>query len=459
MLLAEQLVGEARERRASRMDSRERAVDSASAVLFVLVGVAIAVAFPFHRPLDPILIVVLVVGYALVSRVRFEFGIAYVSAEELVFVPMLLLIPASLVPLLVAAGALLAVLPDCLTGEWHRHRWISAVSECWFSLGAVLVISVFAPGLPTVGQAPIYAAAFGAQIIGDYAWAITRDRLLDPMPLRELTVNFLLTARVSAILSSVGLIISLVAVGAPLALGVIGPLVWLLAVFSKDRRARYTASLELNRAYRGTVMLLADVVEFDDNYTADHSRSVVDLVTAVANELGIDRHGRQELEFAALLHDIGKISIPKQILHKPARLTRDEFELMKTHTIEGQFMLDRVGGLLGRVGEIVRSCHERWDGSGYPDGLAGEEIPAAARIVFPCDAYNAMTTNRPYRAAMSQEEALAELAEHSGTQFDPSVVTALTSVVTAGQPEIRPVDQVRALVAQVQLPDRASAVG
>jgi HD-GYP domain-containing protein (c-di-GMP phosphodiesterase class II) len=322
-----------------------------------------------------------------------------------------------------------------------------------------VVIGLLAPGAPTIEQSGIYALAFAAQLAGDFAWAIIRDRLLDPLPLRELSLNYLLTARVSAILSSVGLIIALVAVESPFALAVIGPLAWLLAIFSKDRRARYSASLELNRAYRGTVMLLADVVEFDDSYTADHSRSVVDLVTAVADELGMDRHGRQELEFAALLHDIGKITIPKQILHKPARLSRDEFEVMKTHTIEGQFMLDRVGGLLGRVGEIVRSCHERWDGDGYPDGLAAEEIPFSARIVFPCDAYNAMTTNRPYRAAMSQEDALGELAKHAGTQFDPEIVAALSRVVTEGVPEIRPADQVRELVAQVQLPERASALG
>ena len=100
----------------------------------------------------------------------------------------------------------------------------------------------------------------------------------------------------------------------------------------------------------------------------------------------------------ALLHDVGKIVIPKEILNKPGALSDDEFELMKTHTIEGQVLLDRVGGLLGRVGAVVRSCHERWDGHGYPDGLAGYEIPLAARIVFACDAYNAMTTDRPYRS-------------------------------------------------------------
>jgi HD-GYP domain-containing protein (c-di-GMP phosphodiesterase class II) len=106
-------------------------------------------------------------------------------------------------------------------------------------------------------------------------------------------------------------------------------------------------------------------------------------------------------------------------------------------------MLDRVGGLLGRVGEIVRSCHERWDGKGYPDGLAGEDIPLAARIVFACDAYNAMTTDRPYRAAMPKEAALAELAANAGTQFDPRVVATLVAVVGRGEPSGAPLDALR----------------
>jgi HD-GYP domain-containing protein (c-di-GMP phosphodiesterase class II) len=185
----------------------------------------------------------------------------------------------------------------------------------------------------------------------------------------------------------------------------------------------------LHNAYRGTVMLLSDVVEAEDDYTAFHCRSVVELVAEVAEEMKIPRSDRQELEFAALLHDVGKIAIPKEILNKPSKLTDEEFELIKTHTIEGQQLLDRVGGLMGRVGKIVRSCHERWDGKGYPDGLSGESIPLAARIVFCCDAYNAMTTDRPYRQAMRREDALAEIRDNAGSQFDPTVAAVLERVV------------------------------
>jgi HD-GYP domain-containing protein (c-di-GMP phosphodiesterase class II) len=237
---------------------------------------------------------------------------------------------------------------------------------------------------------------------------------------------------------------------------VIAPLVWLLDNFSKDRAARYAAALELNRAYRGTVMLLSDVLEFEDEYTAQHSRSVVDLVNAVADELGIALDERQELEFAAMLHDVGKIAIPKDILNKPAALTETEFEVMKTHTIEGQFMLDRVGGLLGRVGEIVRSCHERWDGTGYPDGLRGEDIPYAARIVFCCDAYNAMTSDRVYRDAMPSAEAVAELEANSGAQFDPRIVVAVTKVVSERRVVVSASEGVRAVLAGAPLPREIS---
>jgi HD-GYP domain-containing protein (c-di-GMP phosphodiesterase class II) len=454
MQLAEQLVGEARERRKRRMESRERWVTGASAVLYVGVAAAIALLVPQNRPIDLILMVGLTCGFALVSRVRFEFSDAYASAEVMVFVPMLLLLPLPYVPILVACAAGLAALPEVVNGSWHWQRLLNAASESWYAIGAVIVVAVFAPGAPELSHAGVYALAFGAQMACDLGGALVRERLLlERLPLAEFVRSSIGTVRVDAILSPLGFLITLVAFDEPVTLLVIAPLVWLLAVFSQDRQERYTATLELNRAYRGTVMLLADVVQFDDTYTADHSRSVVELVVAVADQMNVDASSRQELEFAALLHDVGKITIPKETLNKPGKLNADEFEVMKTHTIEGQFMLDRVGGLLARVGEIVRSCHERWDGGGYPDGLVGEEIPVPARIVFVCDAYNAMTTNRPYRAAMSQEDALSELATNAGSQFDAAVVDALVAVLEHGEPQAEGVDDVRALFATVQLPD------
>jgi HD-GYP domain-containing protein (c-di-GMP phosphodiesterase class II) len=445
-MLAEQLVGEARDRRKHRMELRERLADNASAVLFLVVAVAILQFLPSEREASPLLIAGLTGAYAVVSRVRFEYASFWVSPEQIVLVAMLALLPLPLVPLLVAAALVLASLPEITAKNWHRDRWVTPAASCWFSIGPVLVLAAFAPGEPTFGDADVYLLAFGAQLAGDVGWALLRERVLLKHDVEEVVRTFADTAQVDAILAPLGFVVSVAAVDAPVALLTVGPLVWLLELFSRDRQARYTATLELNRAYRGTVMLLSDVIEFDDVYTGDHSRSVVDLVRGVSEELEVNAEDRQELEFAALLHDVGKIVIPKEILNKPAALTDEEFELMKTHTIEGQFMLDRVGGLLGRVGEIVRSCHERWDGHGYPDGLFGEEIPLASRIVFACDAFNAMTTDRPYRSAIAREDAVAELEANAGSQFDPDVVDALKRVVALSETHVAPEAEIRALL-------------
>jgi HD-GYP domain-containing protein (c-di-GMP phosphodiesterase class II) len=201
-------------------------------------------------------------------------------------------------------------------------------------------------------------------------------------------------------------------------------------VLSRERETRVDQALELSRACQGTAMLLGDVVEADDAHTGSHSRGVVELSLAVSDRLGLDSRQRRNVEFAALLHDVGKIGVPKEIINKPGPLDEEEWAIMRRHTIEGEAMLNRVGGTLAEVGRIVRSSHEHYDGSGYPDGLAGQEVPVEARIVTCCDAFSAMTTTRSYREAMPVEDAIAELRSCAGTQFDPQVVDAL--VETAG---------------------------
>lgn len=150
---------------------------------------------------------------------------------------------------------------------------------------------------------------------------------------------------------------------------------------------------------------------------------------AVAESLHLGPAEHSVVEFAALLHDVGKIRVPKAILDKPAALSPEERRVIEQHTIWGEEMLSGVGGMLAEVGRVVRSCHESWDGSGYPDRLAGAAIPMPARIVSACDALSAMTTDRPYRKARSLAEALAELERCSGTQFDPAVVEAIRRAV------------------------------
>jgi putative nucleotidyltransferase with HDIG domain len=193
--------------------------------------------------------------------------------------------------------------------------------------------------------------------------------------------------------------------------------------------------VELNNAYRGTAIALGDVVEADDGYTGEHSRGVVALALAVAEAMGLDAVTRRNLEFGALLHDVGKIAIPKEIINKPGKLDPHEWEVIKTHTVEGQKMLDQVGGFMQEVGLIVRSHHERWDGGGYPDGLAGTAIPIEARIIACCDTWNAMRTDRSYRKALACEAAMAELVASAGSQLDPRVVQTLVEVVGAERAE------------------------
>ena len=207
------------------------------------------------------------------------------------------------------------------------------------------------------------------------------------------------------------------------------PLVGLLSLFAREHRTQIDRTLELSHAYRGTAYLLGDVIEADDAYTGTHSRDVVELTLQVVDRLGLNAHERRQAEFVALLHDVGKVRIPNEIINKPGPLTPEERGIMNAHTIEGEKMLERVGGLLGEVGALVRSCHEHYDGSGYPDGRTGDEIPLVARIVCCCDAFHAMTSDRVYRKALTHEIAIAELRSCSGTQFDPRVVDALVAAV------------------------------
>jgi HD-GYP domain-containing protein (c-di-GMP phosphodiesterase class II) len=186
----------------------------------------------------------------------------------------------------------------------------------------------------------------------------------------------------------------------------------------------------LERAYLGTAEALAAALEAKDAYTADHARSIVEQAEAVGARLGLDDEALRDLRFAAVFHDIGKISVPEAILHKDGPLDPEERAIMERHTIVGEQILQPVEFLAG-VRRLVRHEHERWDGRGYPDGLNGLEIPLGSRIILACDALHAMTSDRPYRRALSREAALEELRRNAGTQFDPRVVEALLAVVQA----------------------------
>jgi diguanylate cyclase (GGDEF)-like protein len=184
----------------------------------------------------------------------------------------------------------------------------------------------------------------------------------------------------------------------------------------------------LERTFVSTVEALANALEANDEYTSQHARWISDLSLRVGEALGLDEKTLKQLELGALLHDIGKIGIPSEILSKPGRLTEAEKRILQTHPELGERIIAPIDRLQS-VGSIVRHCHERWDGAGYPDGISGEDIPLESRIIFVCDAYHAITTDRPYRKGLSHEVALRRLAEGAGTQFDPHVVEVALGVL------------------------------
>jgi diguanylate cyclase (GGDEF)-like protein/putative nucleotidyltransferase with HDIG domain len=199
-------------------------------------------------------------------------------------------------------------------------------------------------------------------------------------------------------------------------------------------RARSYESLE--DTFVSTVEALANALEANDEYTSSHTRSITDMALKVAGELGFDAPALKRVELGALFHDIGKIGVPTPILLKAGPLSPEERKVIELHPELGERILEPIDRL-AEVRKIVRSCHERWDGDGYPDGKAGDEIPIESRIIFVCDAFHAMTTDRPYRKRLSVEEACRRLREGAGSQFDPSVVEVFLSLpwedVAAGE--------------------------
>jgi len=185
---------------------------------------------------------------------------------------------------------------------------------------------------------------------------------------------------------------------------------------------------ELIAAHLGTYQALAGAIDAKDSYTGDHSTSVATLAEEVGRVLGLRADLVEDAKIAARLHDVGKIGVPDAILMKPGPLTPEEWTVMRKHA-EAGFEILRHAPLSDGVKQAVLHSHERWDGNGYPDGLAAEAIPLLARIVMVVDAFEAMTGDRPYRKGMPREEALERLRTNAGTQFDPSVVRAFVKAL------------------------------
>jgi putative nucleotidyltransferase with HDIG domain len=362
--------------------------------------------------------------------VHFDTPFGYTVPTQIAFVPLVFVVPPAIVPLAVVPALAVGTLKEVVAGEVSPGRVLFTPGNAWFAIGPAFVFAL-ANVEPRDAALPVLLAALGAQFLVDFAastirYALARGASL-PAQVRESWWVYL----VDAALSGVGFLAAVYMTDTPAAVLLLVPLLAVLAVFAHERRERLEGILELSRSYRGTALVLGDVIGADDGYTGEHCKSVVTLALEVAHGLQLTAEQQRNLEFGALLHDVGKIAIPKHIINKRGPLDSEEWVIVKAHTVEGQRMLDRVGGFMREVGSIVRSHHERWDGGGYPDGLTGEAIPLESRIIACCDSWNAMRTDRVYRKALSHAAALAELRANRGTQFDPQVVDVLIALVEA----------------------------
>jgi putative nucleotidyltransferase with HDIG domain len=368
----------------------------------------------------------------LATRVRFYTPFGFTVATQLAFVPVLVAVPAALVPLAVVLGLVAADLPDVIGGRMRPSRLVLELGNSWFCIGPCAVLAITGQDLTHAGPGLLVAALL-AQFAGDFLASAGRNWLERNASLRaQLSETWVYG--IDAGLAVVGLLVAVQVHRIPVAVLAPLPLLAVLEVFARERQRGMQSLLELNDAYRGTALALSNVVEVDDGYTGEHSKGVVRLAMELGRAMDLTPEHMRNLEFAALLHDVGKIAIPKEIINKPGKLDPAEWEIVKTHTIEGQRMLDRVGGFMRNVGSIVRSHHERWDGRGYPDGLSGEDIPIEARIITCCDSWNAMVTDRAYRRALTPEAARAELLANSSHQFDPKIVPVFLRLVESQAP-------------------------
>jgi putative nucleotidyltransferase with HDIG domain len=199
-----------------------------------------------------------------------------------------------------------------------------------------------------------------------------------------------------------------------------------LAGFDGENR-RLIAALE--RGYLDTIRALASAIDAKDPYTRGHSERVASLSVEIGRELGLTGPALLALEYAGVLHDIGKIGVPEQLLRKPARLTPEELTLVRSHAVVGAEIVEGIA-FLRDAEPAIRHHHERWDGGGYPDGLRGDAIPLIARIVNAADTWDACTSERPYQRAYSAPEVVAILATLRGLQIDPAVHDAILAVVS-----------------------------
>ena len=579
----ERLLEESWETRTRRVSARELTSEAVAGCVFLVCAGVLAAGPLAAGEVDPATAALLVVLYAVVSRIEFPVGAGYVVPSYLVLVPMLALLPPGVVPLLTAAALVLGAAGQWATGQAGPERLLFSIPDAWHAVGPALLLVLVGPVQGEAELSALFAAAFLAACLFDLVSATLREAAARNVPA---TVQFRVLARVWAVdacLAPIGLLAAQAASQATARVLLVVPLGVLLLILARDRSARIAqAQQRLEQAFTDpltrlgnrrllagdlrdrvsaasesepVVLMLLDLDGFkryndtfghaagdallarlgsklvdavgttgaayrlggdefcvllearheefearlasaaealtesgeeftitasygvvllphesDDPdyalqladermyarkhnrssgareardvlmrsmqarqpYLHEHSSGVADLALRVGRRLGM---GPEELDVvarAAELHDVGKVGIPDAILDKPAALDESEWDFMRQHTILGERILSAAAPLRP-VAKIVRSTHERWDGDGYPDGLARSRIPLSARVVAVCDAYEAMISDRAYRPALGHDEACNELREEAGRQFDPVVVEAFLDEIAVAE--------------------------
>jgi hypothetical protein len=299
-------------------DPRLLVTEALAAAGFLLAAAALAVFGHSVRSFSIASLAVTAFAYLAAGRVRFQVGSAWTPPTQLVFVPMLFVLPTPFVPLIVAACFVSDQLPQAFSGQLAPTRLLARVGDSFYSLGPALVLVLFGGQVFAWADWPLYVLALVAQIVFDATagltrtWFAERVRPRDQLPMLWVYVT-------DASLSCVGLCVAAAAVGQPGLVLLTLPLIALLWLLARERRQRLDFGMALSTAYRGTATLLGYVVEADDQYTGAHSRDVVDLSRSAAAALGLGAPQRRAVEFVAMLHDVGKIFVPKEILHVARR--------------------------------------------------------------------------------------------------------------------------------------------
>ena len=385
--ILEEQVTAARARRHRMLMGREAFGRTLMLVIFLATSLAFFVVVDSSRSVPWWVYVGFVLAYAGLSEIHFEVGGGLALPTELVFVPMLFLLPISSVPLVVGAGLAVSAMLDVYRGDVSPLRAAVYPANGLFALAPAAVIALAGEPDADWRGGTVLVVALLAQGVNDFVASATVEKL-------TLGIRPVVLLRPLATAFAIDLLVAPVAFAAtianrfePGALLLPIPLVLLLMLFARERRSKLDSLIELSGAYRGTAFLLGDVIEADDAYTGEHSRQVVDLVTAVGEQLKLNARDLRLAELTALLHDVGKIRFRPSIINKPGPLDPHELQGGARRTRpRGEALLKRVGGLLGRSRhDFVRSCHERWDGWAAirtASGRQGDPTDRAHRLLL-----------------------------------------------------------------------------